>query len=76
MSRVRKPSELHPRIAARELGLHVEGQPSWPALLDAAFAAYWERRPEQNPRTLAEYRRRQGRKRTSPEVWVRRAGAA
>lgn len=46
MSAAGRPSELHPRSVAKELGLHVEGVPSWPALLDAACARYWEVRTE------------------------------
>jgi hypothetical protein len=72
-----KPSDLHPRGIARDLGLPVPSGPvTFGDLLNAACDLYWQRRPEQSPRRLAEYRRRQQRRRTRPEVWQRRAGEA
>ena len=44
-----KPSELHPKRVAAELGLPVSGQATWTDLLEAAVTAYWERRPEPRP---------------------------
>lgn len=44
-----KPSPLHPKSVAKQLGLHTDGPTSWATLLDAACAAYWQRRPEPRP---------------------------
>lgn len=47
MSTRGKPSELHPRVVANELGLNVRGGPiEWADVLDAAVQAYWDKRTQ------------------------------
>lgn len=77
MSSAGKASEIHPREIARSIGLSIpSSQVSYYDLVDAAVAAYWTNRPQQSPQALTEHRRRQKRRATSTEVWLRRAGAA
>lgn len=49
---------------------------SWDGLLDQAALRYWQNRPEPSAAALTEHRRRRLRERTSPAVWLRRAGEA
>lgn len=77
MSTAGKASELNPREIARAVGLDIPSGPtSYYDLVDYAVQAYWANRPQQSPQALTEYRRRQKRRATAAEVWIRRAGAA
>lgn len=56
MSAGGKPSDIHPKRVAADLGLPVSGQASWTDLLEAACGLYWQRRVPITTDELLAYR--------------------